>query len=134
MKRGHYIISALIILLLTPGLPAAICAQSRAYAKYGPNGETIGLFNLIRTPFACLSWQVVTGTIKSVRSQKRNKEIGYEVILKTPDRLRIFAFSLGVDEIPKSDIAGLVTKTHDVKMRACETKRSLLADEITRME
>ena len=134
MKRHKYLISALIILLSTTSLPAVDRAQSRAYAKYGSSGETIGLFNLIRIPAMCVSWQVMTGTIKSVRSQKRNKEMAYEVTLKTPDRLRFFAFSLGVDEIPPSDIASLVMKARDVKLRVCETKRSLLAEEITRIE
>ena len=134
MKRRYHQKSALIILLLTTSLPAAVRAQSRAYAKYGSRGETIGLFNLIRTPVACRSWQVITGTIKTVRSQKRNKEMDYEVALKAPDRLRFFAFTLGVDEIPRSDVASLVMKTREIKLRACETKRSLLAEEITRME
>ena len=134
MKRRHNLKSALIILLLTTGLPVVVCAQSRAYAKYGASGETIGLFNLISTPAACVTWQVITGTIKSVRSQKRNREMDYGVTLKTPDRLRFFAFTLGVDEIPESDITSLVMKARDVKLRACETKRSLLAEEITRME
>jgi len=134
MNRHKYQISALIILLLTIGLPASVHMQSSAYAKYGSSGETIGLFNLIKAPVACASWQVITGTIKSVRLQKRNREIDYRVTLKAPDRLRFFAFTLGVDEIPRSDIASLVTKARDVKLRACDTKRSLIAEEITRME
>jgi hypothetical protein len=134
MKRRPYLKSALFILLLKTCLPGAVSAQTRAYAKYGERGETIGLFNLIRTATACVSWQVITGTIKSVRSQKRNKEMDYEVTLRTPDRLRYFVFTLGVDEIPRSDIGSLVMKARDIKLRACETKRSLLAEEITRME
>jgi hypothetical protein len=133
MKRHHHLKSALTFLLLATSLSAAVYAQSRAYAKYGSDGATIGVFNLIKTPVACTSWQVITGTIKSVRSQKQNKEVTYRVILRTPNRLRFFSFSLGVDDIPRSDIADLITKTRDVKLRACETTRSLLAEEITRM-
>jgi hypothetical protein len=134
MKRHEYLKSALIILLFIAGLPAAVCAQSRAYAKYGPSGETIGLFNLIKDPVECSKWQVFTGTITSVRSQKRNKDVDYQLTLKTVGRLRTFAFSLGVDEIPRSDIVSLVIQRRFVKLRACETTNLLLVEEITRLQ
>ena len=133
MNRHEYLKSALIILLFTAGLPAAVCAQSRAYAKYGSSGDTIGLFNLLRSPVECGRWQAFTGTITSVRLHQRNKDVDYQLTLKTAGRLRTFAFSLAVDEMPRSDIVSLVMQRRFVKLRACETKSLMLVEEITRM-
>ena len=131
MKR-HLFLTALIFLLLASVLPRAAAPQSRPYAKYGASGETIGLFNLMKSPTPCGTWHVITGTITGVRSQKREKEIDYRFTLRTSGRLRTLAFTLGVDEIPKPDIVNLVTTNRSVKLRACESSNVLLAEEITR--
>lgn len=109
-------------------------SQSRAYAKFGSDGETIGLFNLIKNATRCGSWQVFTGTITSVRSEKRNEEFDYRFTLKTAGKLRLFTFSLGADEIPRADIASLVAKKRGIKVRACERKNRWFVDEIVRTE
>jgi hypothetical protein len=36
-------------------------AQSRAYAKFGLGGETIGLFNLLKRTDACADWRTYVG-------------------------------------------------------------------------
>jgi hypothetical protein len=131
MKR-HLFLTALIILLPASVLPRAAAPQSRPYAKYGASGETIGLFNLMRSSADCGTWHVVTGTIAGVRSQKREKEIDYRLTLRTAGRLRTFAFTVGVDDIPKPDIVNLATANRSVKLRACESTKFLLAEEITR--
>ena len=133
MRRHHYIKPALFILLFMAGLPATVCAQSRPYVKYGSGGETIGLFNLLKDTGECGNWHVITGNILSVRLQKRNRELHYQLTLKFAGRFRIFGFSVGVDEIPRPDIANFVIKGRAVKLRACEGMSSLLAEEITRL-
>src|SRR5215218_4253099 len=120
MERHYYPKSALIILLLSTALPAVVLAQSRAYAKYGSSGETIGLFNLIKSPVACDRWQVITGTITGVRSQKRNDDLEFKFTLNVVGRFRNFAFSLGVDEMSRTDITDLVAKNRKVTVRACQ--------------
>lgn len=130
MKR-HYIQTALIILLLALVLPMGSSSQNRPYAKYGSHGETIGLFNLMRGSSNCGSWHVINGTITSVRFQKRDKEVDYRVTFRSLGRLRSFAFTLGVEEIPKADIVNLVTANRSVKLRACDASTMLLAEEIT---
>ena len=132
MTRHYFSISALILLLLITGSLRAVYSQTRPYAKYGSSGETIGMFNLMKNPIPCDTWYVFTGTITSVRSQKRNKEVEYRLIVRTVERLRTFAFSIGVDEIPRTDIVNLVTTNRGVKLRACETTGPWLAVEITR--
>ena len=132
MRRHHYIKTAIATLLFMAGLSVTVCAQSRPYAKYGSAGETIGLFNLLKDPNECGNWHVITGTIAAVRSQKRNKEFDYQLTLKVGGRFRVFAFSLGVDEIPRADITNLVMKGRGVKLRACEGISFLLVEEITR--
>jgi len=133
MRRHRYIKSAIVILLLVAGLSATVCAQSRPYAKYGSAGETIGLFSLLKDPGGCGNWHVITGKIVTVRSQKRNKEFDYQLTLNVGGRFRIFAFSIGVDEIPRPDITNLVMKGRGVKLRACEGTSFLLVEEITRL-
>jgi hypothetical protein len=122
-----------LVLLLIAGLSTAARAQSRPYAKYGPGGETIGLFNLLKNPGDCSAWHVITGTIVTVRSQRQKKEFDYQLTLKLGGRFRIFTFSLGVDELPRTDISNLVTKGRGVKLRACEGPSFLLVEEITRL-
>jgi hypothetical protein len=133
MRRHHYIKPALFILLFIAGLSVTVRAQSRPYVKYGSGGETIGLFNLLKDPGRCTDWHVITGNILSVRSQERKEEIRYQLTLKFAGRFRIFAFSIGVDEIPRTDIANLVMKRRGVKVRACEGANFLLVEEITRL-
>ena len=130
--RRHYFLTALIILLLASVLPQTASLQGRPYAKYGSSGETIGLFNLMRGSAGCETWQVITGYITSVRSQKRDKEVDYRVTLRSMGRPQSLAFTIGVDEIPPSDIVNLVTANRSVRLRACETRKGLLAEEITR--
>ena len=86
----------------------------------------------MRSSAGCGRWQIVTGTITGVRTQKREKEIDYRLTLRTAGRLRTFAFILGVDEIPQTHIVNLVTANRSVKLRACESAKFLLAEEITR--
>lgn len=131
MKRRTYLKSALFILLI---LPAIASAQSQAYAKFGSDGEIIGLFNLMKDTARCGNWQVFTGAVTSVRSEKRNKEFDYRFTLNTTGKLRIFTFTLGVDEIPRSDTESLVAKKRGIRVRACEGISRWIAEEIVRVE
>src|SRR4030095_12150732 len=133
MRRHYYIKYTFLLLLFMAGLSAAVCAQSRPYAKYGASGETIGLFNLLRDPNGGAAGHVSAGTIVTVRSHKQKKEFDYQLTLKLGGRFRIFAFSLGVDEIPRPDTTNLVMKGRGVKLRACEGTSFLLVEEITRL-
>ena len=111
-------------------------AQSRAYAKFGPRGETIGLYNLIGDDAAaCGTWKVFAGMIAGVRSENRGAEIDYRFTLETEGKLQAFWFALKEDEIPRSDIENLVAKKRGVKVRACADRngrRRWLAEEIAR--
>lgn len=134
MKRRHCLKSTLFVLTLLPSLTFSASAQGRAYAKFGPRGETIGLFNLMRKTARCANWQVFTGTVTRVRSEKRNKRVDYQFSLNGAGKLRIFAFTLDVDEIPQIDIENLLTKKQGVRVRACESKRRWTVEEIVRTE
>ena len=114
-------------------LPAAT-AQTRAYAKFGPDGETIALFNLLKVSSGCGSWRTFTGTITGVRIRTREREAVYRFTLRTNSTHMAFSFALEKDEIPTRDVEGLVTKTGTVKVRACrDGDRGWSVEEIARV-
>lgn len=137
MKRQHVLKSGLIttLLLLTGALLTQISAQGRAYLKFGPGGEAIGLFNLLRDPSKCgAHWRVFSGAVTRTHIEKRKEDLQYQFTLNAAGRIRSFAFTLGVDEIPRSDIEDLIARERGIMVRACESGSTWRAEEIVRNE
>jgi hypothetical protein len=135
---GRYIHkSALItlLLLLTISTLIRVPAQSRAYLKFGSGGEVIGLFNLIKDPGKCSEhWQVVSGAVTHARFEKRNEDIDYRFTLNAAGKSRSFIFTLGVDELPRTEIEKLIARKRGVKVRACESGVIWRVEEVVRDE
>jgi len=129
MKRRDCLKLIIVFLLLSP----AVSAQSRAYVKFGPAGETIGIFGLIKDAALCKGGQLYAGTIASVRTERLDSELEYRFTFEKVGKRRIFSFVLGVDEIPRSDIENLITKKRGVRVRACQGDGIWVAEEIIRM-
>jgi hypothetical protein len=137
MTRRYIHRPALIALLLLSAVSplTRASAQSRAYLKFGSGGEAIGLFNLIKNPSTCGDrWQVVSGAVTRTLSEKRNEDLDYRFTLIAAGKLRSFTFTLGVDELPRSEIEKLIARRRGVKVRACEAGRMWRAEEIVRDE
>ena len=127
MNRHKYLRSVLVALLL----PAAVSAQSPAYAKFGPNGETVGLYNLAEQ--SCGDPKVFVGLVSSVNSWKRRNEVDYRFAIDLGGGQRSFEFTLGIDEISKTDIGNLIFRGRRVRVRACRGRgRYWAVDEVTR--
>jgi len=136
MKRRYILKSTLITtLLLLAAQLTRVSAQSRAYLKFGPGGEAIGLFNLLKDPGACGEhWRVFEGVVTYARSEKRNKDLDYRFTLNAEGKLRSFAFSLSVDELPRSEIGKLIARKRGVRVRACVGAGVWNAEEVVRNE
>ena len=114
-------------------LPAALSAQSRAYAKFGSNGETVGLYNLTERSTACGERRVFEGVVSNVNSWKQRSEIHYRFAIALGAGQRSFEFTLSVDEISPADIGNLISRRRRVRVRGCGDKaRYWAAEEITR--
>jgi hypothetical protein len=97
-------------------------SQTRAYVKYGPGGETIGMFNLGKTGKTCGEWQTFEGTVSSLRVQLRARKTDYRFTIRSNAKSIAFAFVLEKDEIPFRDVESLVGKAHSVRVRACRSR------------
>ena len=127
MNREIFLRSVLIALLL----PAAFAAQSRAYAKFGSEGETVGLYNLSEE--SCDEPKVFEGAVSSVNSWKGRTDIRLRFAIEAHGGQRSFEFTLGMDEISQSDVRGLISRTQRVRIRACRhSGRYWTAQEVTR--
>jgi hypothetical protein len=133
MRRHKYLESALIILLLAAGLPDTIYPQSRAYAKFGSNGETVGLYNLMSQSNACGDRKVFEGGVSNFNSWRHGMEIDYRFAIDVGGGQRLFEFTLGVDDISRADIRDLISRSRRVRIRACRSRgRYWAAEEVTR--
>ena len=129
MNRRTYLKSILLALLF----PRSFVAQSRAYAKFGPNGETVGLYNLIKDRFAGGTWRVFEGSITGVSVARRGDDVEYRFGLDAGgNRSLVVRFTLKRDDLSEADVRGLVEKRMRVKVRACRTGRAWTAEEVTR--
>jgi len=110
-------------------------AQSRAYAKYDSRGVVIGLFNLSKGEARCPGAQIITGSIRSFRSEIRNSDIDVDFTLVSNDHRRLISFFLKSDAIPRSDIEGLLTngQRFRVNVTVCRDRDRWIAQEITRL-
>jgi hypothetical protein len=130
MNRRTYLKSILLALLF----PRSFAGQSRAYAKFGSSGETVGLFNLMRDRFAGGSWQVFEGSITGVSVARRDDDVEYRFGLEARgNRSLVVRFTLKRDDLSETDVRALVEKRMRVKVRACRTGRVWTAEEITRL-
>ena len=127
MNREMLLRSVLAALLL----PAALSAQSRAYAKFGASGETVGLYNLSEE--SCGEPRTFEGAVGSFNSWKGRTDIRFRFSIDIRGGHRSFEFTLGIDEISQSDVRGLISRTQRVRIRACRNSgRYWAAHEITR--
>lgn len=114
-------------------LPLAIAGQSGAYAKFGPGGETVGLFDLRKGDGRCGRWEVVEQKIVAARSAKRGDDVVYDFSLKTKRELRRFSFVLNEDNVPRRAVEDLLARGRSVKVRACESAGAWTPEEVTRV-
>lgn len=131
MNRRTWLKSMLLSVIFSPSLTAQ---SSRAYAKFGPDGETVGLYNLMTSADLCGNWQVTEGTVMSLGVDKVGKQLDYRLLLSLRTGPRSFQFSLGSDDISEADIRNLLSRKRAVKVRGCRSGRQWLAEEITRTE
>ena len=130
MNRRTYLKSILAALLL----PQSFVAQSRAYAKFGPGGETVGIYNLMKDRFASGRWQVFEGTITGVAVDRRGDDVDYRFGLEARGNRNFgFRFTLKRDDLAEADVRGLIGKRNRVKVRACKTGRAWTVGEVTRL-
>ena len=121
--------SILFVLLLQPTLQA----QTRAYAKFGRSGETVGLYNLMSQSSACGYRKVFEGVVSNFNSWKQGIEIDYRFAIDVGGGQRLFEFTLGVDDISQADIRDLISRRQRVRIRACRSRgRYWAAEEVTR--
>ena len=110
-------------------------AQSRAYAKFGPAGETIGLFNLLKDSRMCGERRTYSGTVRDTRRNFRGRTMTYQFRVRTGSTSIDLEFTLDRDGIPAGDVENLLARTHKVAARACRRgKRTWAVEEITRIE
>jgi hypothetical protein len=126
-RRAFY--RAIILALILSGVTNA---QSRAYAKFGAGGETVGLYNLVREPARCDLWQVFDGLVATVSSRKRATDIEHRFALDGSVGQRVFQFSLRADDISQPDVRSLIFKRQRVRVRACRRAGYWEAEEVTR--
>lgn len=135
---GRYIhksaLMSLLLLLIISTL-IRVPAQSRAYLKFGSGGEVIGLFNLIKYPGKCGEhWQVVSGAVTRTMFERRNEDIDYRFTVNVTGKSRSFIFTLGVDDLPRTEIEKLIARKRGIKVRACESGATWRAEEVVRDE
>lgn len=131
MKQGALFKLVLIWLFAA----AAVPAQTRPYAKFGPSGETIGLFNLLKDTSGCEKWQSFTGRIVSVHVVLRRKDAEYQFTVRSNPTTFNFGFKLEKDEIPFRDVENLLGKNRTIKIRACRNgNRDWAVEEVVRTQ
>ena len=128
MTRRNFLRSILLVLMFA----LAVSAQTRAYAKFGANGETIGLYNLQPIPPKCTIREVVEDMVASVSSRKRPTEIQYLFALKRTVGQRLFRFSLGIDDISQPDVRDLLSSGQHVRVQACRSSGYWAVEQVTR--
>ena len=127
MKKSDLLRLVLIGLLATQSHNA----QSRAYAKFGAGGETIGLFNLSKQTEECESSSTFVGTVISLHAQMRERETDYRFAIRSNSARVGFKFVLDREEIPLRDVESLLGKRHAIRIRACRKgRRDWIATEI----
>ena len=110
-------------------------AQTRAYVKFGPSGESIGLFNLSKPTKECESWRTFTGTVTDLHAEMRGRRSGYKFTVRSSVASIKFGFVLDKDEIPFGDIESLLGRRHAVKVRSCRHgNRDWKVEEIALMQ
>ena len=119
-------------ILLTLVVVSAAPAQSRAYAKFGAAGETLGLYNLRRETENCTLRQVFEGVVAAVGARRRKSEIRYQFALDGTVGQRVFQFILGLEDIPETDVRGLVARRQRVRLKACRRAGHWAVEEVTR--
>lgn len=129
MDRRTYLKSILLALLF----PRTFEAQSRPYAKFGPNGETVGLYNLLRNSGACTLSQIVEGVVAAVSSRKRPTETEYRFALEGTIGQRVYKFALSTDEMSEADVRNLISKRQGIRVRACRRAGYWAVEEVTRV-
>lgn len=118
MKQSDLLKLVLFGLLTVPVEP-----QTRGYAKFGPHGETIGLFNLLKKSSECDEWRVYSGIPNSPRMSIRRTNITYRFTLTTVSPSVAFDFTLGRDEIPFGVVDTLLMRKQRLEVRACRKGR-----------
>jgi len=129
MKRLTYITPILIVLLLSLAI-----AQSRPYAKYNGDGETIGLFNLGRNGIDCRDRQAMSGTASGFRYRAIDTEVEYNFTLDMGRRRRFIGFRLDRDAIPQKDVENLLinNRRFRITVAGCLNGGVWNAEKITR--
>lgn len=129
MNRLICLTSIFFALVLHP----MVQGQSRVYAKFGANGETVGIYNLSVPAQPCGSWNVFEGAISSVNSWKQKRTIEYRFAIENRTGELIFEFTLGHDDMSQSDVRDLINRRNRVRVRACRKGRYWSAGEVTRL-
>ena len=127
MRSRNLTVICLALLALT-----SVPGQSGAYAKFGPGGETVGLFDLMKGDGGCGRWEVTEEKIAAIRSAKRGDEVLYDFSLKTGRELRRFSFVLKEENVPRRVVENLLARGRSVKVRACESAGAWSPEEVTR--
>ena len=120
------------LILLTLVVASAASAQSRAYAKFGANGEALGLYNLMHETENCELRQVFDGVVAMVWARKRKSEIRYQFALEGSPGRRVFQFVLGLEDLPDADVRNLVSRRQRVRLKACRHREYWAVEEVTR--
>ena len=121
--------SILFALLLT----TTPSAQSRAYAKFGARGETVGLYNLLRKSDTCTMRQVFEGVVAAVSVLRRPTETEYRFALDGTVGKRLYKFALSSDEMSDVDVRNLISKRKGIRVRACRQAGYWAVEEVTRV-
>ena len=128
MNRRIILGSILFALLLT----TTPSAQSRAYAKFGARGETVGLYNLLRKQGTCTMPQVFEGVVAAVSVRLRPTETEYRFALDGTVGQRLYKFALSPDDMSEVDVRDLISKRQRVRVRACRHAGYWAVAEVTR--
>lgn len=129
MNRRIFFGSIMFALLLT----YAPSAQSRAYAKFGARGETVGLYNLLRKSDTCTMRQVFEGVVAAVSARRRPTETEYRFALDGTVGKRLYKFALSPDEMSEADVRNLISKRQGIRVRACRQAGYWAVEEVTRV-
>ena len=129
MDRRTHLRSILLALLF----PRTFAAQSRPYAKFGPNGETVGLYNLRRNSGTCTLSQIVEGVVAAVSARRRPTETEYRFALEGTIGQRVYKFALTTDEMSEADVRNLISKRQGIRVRACRQAGYWAVEEVTRV-
>ncbi|HEX6125642.1 MAG TPA: hypothetical protein VFZ23_09755 [Pyrinomonadaceae bacterium] len=129
MDRRTYLRSILLALLF----PRTFAAQGRPYAKFGPDGETVGLYNLPRMSETCRVRQLVEGVVAAVSLRKRPTETEYRFALEGTVGQRVYKFVLSPDEMSEVDVQDLISRRQRIRVRACRQAGYWAVEEVTRV-